>query len=71
MPGEVEIDALKTWEEPAQRRPRGGRAYLIGQRLPSRGPLLAHADLGQRVDQQAERHDEGKCHDALGFLNAD
>ncbi len=71
LPGVMQVDALETLEEPAQRRTRRRLALLIGDRLSGCGEALAQAHLGQLVDQQAQRHDEGQRHDALRPFDED
>ena len=71
QPGVMQVDALETLKEPAQRRPCGGLALLVGDGLSRLGEPLTQTHLGQLVDQQAERHDKGEGHDALWTLDED
>ncbi len=67
----VQIQALKTLEEPAHRGPGGGPTQLVGHGLLGRVQALAHAHFSESVDQQAQHHHEGQRHDPLRLLHKD
>jgi hypothetical protein len=63
IPGVLQVAARATRKVPAQRRPRRRLALMVGDRLSRLAEALTQARLGQLVDQQAERHDEGQRYD--------
>jgi hypothetical protein len=65
------LEALEALEDPAQGRPIGGFAHLVGDRLAGRRQLLAQPMFRQAIDQQTQHHHQAERHDALGVFHKD